>query len=261
MPFTISHAAAVIPLRGFAKFPLPLAALMFGSLSPDLAYFLPGELGRVETHSFAGLFWFCWPVSIGLWLLFVRVLELPTIALLPENWRTRFAPSDQQITLRALAFASAAVILGAATHVVWDSFTHRGTVAVNAIPALKAVAFHVDGWRIRWFFILQVLSSVVGLMVLAIWAWRQPPGRYPHPSTPSVTHATRMRALALLVAASLGLAITSYYFHSHMWLTARVFHFLIGGMTGLGLAWCAVAVLIRRSWKAASSHAEIAKVR
>ena len=97
MPFTISHAAAVLPLRGFAKFPLPLAALMIGSLSPDLAYFLPGELGRVETHSFAGLFWFCWPVSIGLWLLFVRVLEQPTIALLPENWRTRFAPSDESV--------------------------------------------------------------------------------------------------------------------------------------------------------------------
>jgi hypothetical protein len=224
---------------------------MIGSLSPDFAYFLPGELGRVETHSFPGLFWFCWPVSIGLWVLFVRVLELPTIALLPESWRTRFAPSNQNITLRALAFASAAVILGALTHLVWDSFTHRGTVVVNAIPALKAVAFHVEGWRIRWFFVLQVLSSVFGLVVLAIWAWRQPPGRYPRPSTPSVTDATRMRVVAVLVAASLGLAITSYCFHSDRWLTARVFHFLIGGMTGLALAWCAVAVLIRRSWKAA----------
>ena len=171
--------------------------------------------------------------------------------MLPENWRTRFAPSNQDITLRVLAFASAAVILGAVTHVVWDSFTHRGTVVVNAIPALKAVAFHVEGWRIRWFFVLQVLSSVFGLMVLAIWAWRQPPGRYPRPSTPSVTHATRVLAFAVLVAAPIGLAITSFYFHSDTYLSARVFHFLIGGMTGLALAWFAVAVLIRRSWKAA----------
>jgi hypothetical protein len=245
VPFTISHAAAVLPLRSVGKFRLPLAALMIGSMSPDFGYFLPGGFDRVETHSLAGLFLFSWPVSIGLWLLFVRVLEQPTIAVLPEHWRTRFPSSSKEITLRVLALASAAVILGAATHVVWDSFTHRGTVVVNAIPVLHAVAFHVEGWRIRWFLVLQVASSVIGIMVLAIWAWRLPPGRYPKPSAIPVSNATRRLALAVLVAASLALAITSQFAHSDSRFSAQVFHFLIGGMTGLALAWCAMALWFR----------------
>jgi hypothetical protein len=124
VPFTISHAAAALPLRRLGKFRLPLAAVMIGSMSPDYAYFLPGGFERMETHSIAGLFLFCWPVSLGLWVLFVRVLEPPTIALLPENWRTRFPSSNREMTLRVLALASVAVLLGALTHLVWDAFTH-----------------------------------------------------------------------------------------------------------------------------------------
>jgi hypothetical protein len=246
VPFTISHAAAAIPLRNLGKFRLPLSALMIGSMSPDFAYFLPGELDRVETHSLAGLFYFCWPVSIALWMLFVRVLEQPTIALLPENWRSRFPSSNTKIPLRLLATASVAVILGAITHVVWDSFTHRGTVVVNAIPPLHAVAFYLGGWRIRWFVVLQLASSVVGILLLAIWAWRLPPGQYPRPSLPSVSHGTRVRAAAVLITASLGLAITSALMHPDSWISIRVFHFLIGGMTGLILAWIGIAFWLRR---------------
>lgn len=218
---------------------------MIGSMSPDFAYFVPGDFTRVETHSAAGLFVFCWPVSLALWLLFVRVLELPTFALLPENWRTRFPSSNGAFTFQVLALASVAVILGALTHVVWDSFTHRGTVVVKAIPALHAVAFYVDGWRIRWFLVLQVASSAFGLLALAIWAWRLPPGQYPKPTLPLVPHATRMRAVAILLVATLGLAIASHLFHSDRRITAQVFHFLIGGMTGLALAWVGIALWIR----------------
>jgi Domain of unknown function (DUF4184) len=246
VPFTISHAAAVLPLRQFGRLRLPLVALMIGSMSPDYAYFLPGDLDRVETHSLAGLFYFCWPVSLALWLLFVRVLEQPTMALLPENWRSRFASSPTELSFRVIASASVAVILGAVTHVVWDSFTHRGTVVVNALPALKAVAFYLDGWRIRWFLVLQLASSVAGMLLLAIWAWRLPPGRYPRPSSPSVSHGTRVRAAAILVLCSLGFAMASLLMNPTSWLTARVFHFLIGGMSGLALAWLGIAFWLRR---------------
>jgi len=245
VPFTISHAAAVLPLRGFAGFRLPLAAMVIGSMSPDYAYFLPGGLERVETHSVAGLFYFCWPVSIALWLLFVRVLEQPTFALLPENWRTRFPPSSREITLRTLSFASGAILLGGVTHLVWDSFTHRGTAVVNALPFLHEVAFYFHGWRIRWFVVLQLASSIFGILALAIWAWRLPPGRYPRPSRPSVSNATRLRAAAVIVASSFGLAITSSLLHSDSWLRGTMFHFLIGGMTGLALAWVGIAFWIR----------------
>jgi hypothetical protein len=243
VPFTISHAAAVLPLQ---KTRLPLAALMIGSMSPDFAYFLPGASLRVETHSIPGVFWFCWPVSLALWLLFVRVLEQPTLALLPDRWHARFRPSDRQITLRTLALASAAVIVGAFTHLVWDSFTHRGTLAVETFPALHAVAFHYNGWRIRWFMVLQHLSTVIGLAILAIWAWRLPPVQTVTRSLPPVSHAMRVSAAAILIGASAGLAVAGYALNLDTWLGRRLFHFAVGGMTGWAIAWIAVSIFISR---------------
>jgi uncharacterized protein DUF4184 len=252
VPFTISHAAAALPLRRFGRFRLPLAAVMIGSMSPDYAYFLPGGLERVETHSIAGLFLFCWPVSLGLWLLFVRVLEPPTTALLPENWRTRFPASNREMTLRVLAVASVAVLLGALTHLVWDAFTHGRTFVTSVFPALKSVALEVAGYRIRWFFLLQLLSSVFGVVALAIWAWRQPPGQYPRTlPTAAVSNAMRLRAALAVISVSSTLAIAGYIANADQHLHERVFHFLIGGMTGLVLAWCAVAVVFRRHSSAA----------
>ena len=243
MPFTISHAAAVLPLQ---KTRLPLAALMIGSMSPDFAYFLPGEPLRELTHSIAGLFWFCWPVSLGIWFLFVRVLEQPTRALLPDHWHVRFAASDREISLKKFALASAAVVLGAATHILWDSFTHRGTAVVGALPALHEVAFYYHGWRIRWFVLLQHLSSLFGLLALLVWAWRLPPNQNTPRELPSTSHATRMRAVGILIASSLGLAIADYAINADTWFMRRLFHFAIGGMTGFVLAWFAIAFFVTR---------------
>jgi len=244
VPFTISHAAAVLPLQ---KTSLPLAALMIGSMSPDFAYFLPGDPLREHTHSIAGIFWFCWPVSVALWFLFVRVLEEPTRALLPDRWNARFAASDGEASLKALALASAAAVLGAATHILWDSFTHRGTAIVDALPGLRAVAFHYHGWRIRWFMVLQHLSSIAGLLALAFWAWKRKPIHDNSRTFPATSHAARIRAVAILVAASLGLAVTGYVINSDTWFLRRLFHFAIGGMTGFAAAWLAIAVAIQRS--------------
>jgi hypothetical protein len=245
VPFTISHAAAVLPLQ---KTRLPLAALMIGSMSPDFAHFLPGLRLREFTHSIPGVFSFCWPVSLGLWLVFVRVLEQPTLALLPDRWHARFPPSDRDISIKALALASAAVIVGAFTHVLWDSFTHRGTVTVQTFTALHAVAFHYHGWRIRWFVVLQHLSTVVGMAILLFWTWRRPAIHDVPRSLPPVSHANRVKAVAFLVGAASALAITRYALHSEAWLGRRLFHFAVGGMIGWVIAWLAVAMLI--NWRA-----------
>ena len=95
--------------------------------------------------------------------------------------------------------------------------------------------------------VLQHLSTVFGMLVLLIWAWRLPPGRYPRPSAPSVSHATRIRCAAILVAASSGLAIAGYVLNSDTWFARRLFHFAIGGMTGWAIAWLAIAIVI--NWR------------
>ena len=244
MPFTISHAAAALPLR---RTRLPLAALMVGSMAPDFAYFLPWNPDRLETHSFAGLFTFCWPAGLMVWLLFVHVLEEPTIALLPPNWRAGVTRSDCSWGLRNLALVSLAVILGAITHDVWDGFTHGGTPIVERFRVLHA-AVTVFGVRFRLFYLLQIVSSVGGLVALAWWAlkFRQP--RVTEPAmhdTHSVSNRARVMALLAMMVMSGVLAFAGYAANADMIFPRRMFHFAVGAMSGWALAWFAVAIAIR----------------
>jgi len=140
VPFTVSHAAAVLPLERLGKHRLPLTALMVGSMAPDFGYVFSYEISRPITHSISGLFIFALPVGLAVWLFYVAALEKATITLLSDRWHTRFAHTDA-ITPALIARAAIAIVLGAATHILWDAFTHRGTFVTNAIPvqAVEAV--------------------------------------------------------------------------------------------------------------------------
>ncbi len=247
MPFTISHAAAVLPLK---KTRLPLAALMIGSMSPDFAYFLPVGLARGSTHNLTGIVSFCLPAGLALWLLFVRVLERPTIELLPSPWRERVPRSDP-LSWRGLGLAGIAVILGAITHVIWDAFTHAHTFITDAFPAMRAEVFRIYGSRVRVYFILQVLSSVFGLLALAAWArnLRHRAPRATPASEPRSSLTDRARAIAAgaIVATSVVTALACYAAFASFPIESRFFEMLIGGLTGWLLGWCAVAVVINRS--------------
>ena len=221
---------------------------MIGSMSPDFSYFTAGAV-RSATHSLQGLFTFCWPVGLALWLVFVRVLERPTLALMPPAWAARIVPPHREWSLRTLVAASVAVILGAVTHILWDSFTHGGTHVTTAIPALQVVAFEIHHYgSFAWFWVLQQLSTIFGLVVLFIWAvkrLRSPPAQPPpHPDLPAIGNRVRVVALAIVVAVSLGFAILRYSTHPTFALEYRLFHLAIGGMTGFALSWLAVAVAV-----------------
>src|SRR5260370_376021 len=64
MPFTISHAAAVLPFsRLLARWQL-LSAVVIGAMVPDFGLFFPWRIQRFETHSVWGVFAFCLPVGL-----------------------------------------------------------------------------------------------------------------------------------------------------------------------------------------------------
>ena len=66
MPFTISHAAVVLPFsRLLARWRL-LSAVVIGAMVPDFGLFLPWHMPRFETHSAVGLFTFCVPVGMAI---------------------------------------------------------------------------------------------------------------------------------------------------------------------------------------------------
>ena len=71
--------------------------------------------------------------------------------------------------MSVLARVSIALVLGAATHIVWDSFTHASPV-VAAMPALRAVVLQINSSPVRVYDILQHLGTIVatGVGVLGI---------------------------------------------------------------------------------------------
>lgn len=244
MPFTISHAAAVLPL---SRAGLPLAALMIGSMSPDFAYFMPRGPGLLS-HSVPGLFMFCWPVGLSAWLVYVHLLETPTLALLPGAWRDSFPRSERAFTPRNLALASVAVILGAVTHIVWDGFTHAKTSIVELIPVLETTQVEFFGKQFPLYRFLQHFSTVVGLVALVAWAVMKKSrssAADPGPRVRAATHGERVLALLLLLVLPTLLGVGGYFEFPGLSFGRRLFHGAIGGMTGLALAWIAIAVFLQ----------------
>lgn len=149
MPFTLSHAAAVLPAirrTGRARGPLVGSALVLGSFAPDTFYFADTVVSGLRpygtfTHSLPGVLTVdaaLTAVLAACWLL----LREPLVALLPhhrqgrvhsfvrgEEWRGRRLPA------LALWFYLSAVI-GSLTHVVWDAFTHVDRFGTRTLPEL-----------------------------------------------------------------------------------------------------------------------------
>jgi hypothetical protein len=187
MPFTISHAAAVLPFsRPLARWRL-LSAAVIGSMAPDFGWFLPWHLARIETHSLDALATFCLPVGLATYWLFQWVVKTPILELLPAGayvrWRASAAPADVK-SLRQWLFAAVGILAGAVTHLVWDAFTHEGARGVRMIPALDDPV-DIAGHRFGGPHLLQDVSSILGLAaIFAVLVYSLRPRRR-EPSAPS----------------------------------------------------------------------------
>ncbi|WP_406098000.1 DUF4184 family protein [Streptomyces sp. NBC_01013] len=177
MPFTLSHAAAVLPgvrRDGTGRGPLLASALVAGSFAPDMTYYadtaIPGamEFGQV-THAWWGVFTvdvLITAATVAVWLL----LREPLVALLPTPWQGRVhawvrgpgrAPEQGPRGLRDGAWFVLSAVIGAATHVVWDAFTHHDRWGVRLVPVLGR---DTAGYPV--FQLVQYGSSALALAVL-----------------------------------------------------------------------------------------------
>jgi len=243
VPFTVSHAAAVLPLQKFGKHKLPLTALMIGSMAPDFGYFFSHEASRALTHSFMGLFVFALPAGLLVWLFYVAVLEKATITLLSDRWHTRFAHTDA-LTLPLVGRAAIAVLLGAVTHIVWDAFTHRGTFVTETFAVLRGPTPGFSWLPI--YHLLHGLSSVVGLVILMIWArnlHRVPAKSLIRPYR--ISEQARSGALWILLATSLLGGLVDWLPYAQRRYDAQFFGAAVGVMSGFFVAWCCIAIAMR----------------
>lgn len=133
--------------------------MIIGSMSPDFSYILELIGPSLEVHSLWGIFYFCVPVSVLIVWVYSRFLRTAWEEIFPWLFLR------EKVGLGSIAISAA---IGAATHIIWDGFTHRTGWFVQRIELLGEIAFRVGGQDLPWYKLLQYASSLVGaLLVLA----------------------------------------------------------------------------------------------
>lgn len=175
MPFTLAHPAAVLPIQRLLPGRTVASALVIGSLIPDLPNLLPRLATRSDSHSLGGVLWFCLPLGLAAYVLFHLALARPLADLLPPTLAARVAPFLQdraRFHAAPLGCAAVSILLGALSHVLWDSFTHPGAPFVQAMPSLLQPWFSIGGEVVAGHRVLQFASTFLGLAVVVGWCWR-----------------------------------------------------------------------------------------
>lgn len=169
MPFTFSHPAIVLPLRYLPQKWFSLTGLIIGSLTPDFEYFIRMKVKSNYSHTLYGIFWFDLPLAILLGFIFHNIVRNELFNNLPQiiksrvfvfskfNWNSYF--KNNKITVIS------SIIIGIASHLFWDSFTHDHGYFVIHISELRH-SVSLFNKEIPVLKLAQHLSSFIGAIII-----------------------------------------------------------------------------------------------
>jgi hypothetical protein len=186
MPFTVAHIAAVLPgFRSLTRARIFTAAVI-GSMVPDFGLLLPLTPTRLQTHSATALITFSLPVGLLAYWLTIYLLKPAIVEILPDAAYLRVRASDASAPPAGpwrWLLTAGAILLGAATHIIWDGFTHENARGVRMFPVLDEGGPEIDGHPLQLYHWLQYGSSVVGLalviMATVMWLRHAPSSAMP----------------------------------------------------------------------------------
>ena len=177
MPFTFSHPAIVLPLNYLSRRWVSLTGLVIGSMTPDFEYFIRMDNKRLYTHSWTGVVCYDLPLGILLAFLFHNVVRNPLIHHLPAPLQQRLDPYTafpwNRWFRKKWAIVMGSLLIGSISHLLWDAFTHEHGFVVRSVPALKH-RVHVFGFMINNFWLLQAVSSVLGMAAIVYALYQLP---------------------------------------------------------------------------------------
>jgi hypothetical protein len=139
-------------------------------MAPDFGYYVGQFDFAREAHSPLGVLVLCLPAGL-LVVVLLRWLRGPIIELLPQPHRAALMSLPPAHLLPGLAEwlpLCLAVVVGAATHAAWDSFTHATGLAVRQLPFLQLLLFQIGDRKFHLFNSLQHASTVLGALCLAV---------------------------------------------------------------------------------------------
>ena len=213
MPFTVSHAAAVLPLTYLPKRWFSLTGLFIGSMAPDFEYFLTMNTSSHYSHTIAGIFWFDLPVGILLAFIFHNVVRNSLFDNLPLFFKSRFwafRQFDWNKHFKQYWLAvSISIVIGAAIHLFWDDITdHHGLLERNI--ELLAGRIAISGINIPVIVLFEHLNTLLGglLIMYAI---------YKLPADNTVKETTDVRYWIMLFIVTLLIVGVRFSDGLHLW--------------------------------------------
>ena len=164
MPFTLSHAVLAPPISRLSGNRLPIAAMAIGCMVPDLHRLFTSSNSNI-THLWSSL------IHPDLWI-GLAFCSIWYLVYRPVTYRFIGIQHDLNIysILSALRFILAmclALIIGTATHLIWDGLTHVD-FRTFAFHEILAQQFQLFGQSYPLHRILQIGTSVI---VLPFMLW------------------------------------------------------------------------------------------
>ncbi len=213
MPFTVSHPALILPfVRWFSAYGAT-PALVIGTMVPDAAYFIPSPWTERSSHSVQGLVTFCLPVGALAIMLYGLVLRQPLVFLLPSPLRHRLTMGhavQQTVTGASVAVQALALLLGAVTHILWDSLATPGGVVLQTVPWARSNLATIGGYQLFVYRLVQHCGTIGGVVAIA-WVIRRWCAEHPTIGVPmSSPTEGHLRLLVWLVILGVAALVGSY---------------------------------------------------
>lgn len=227
MPFTLAHPIATVPIWWGSKQKLHLASLAIGSMIPDADYFLLLYPIKTIGHTFPGIFIQGIPYSIVLLLAIRYVLLRPFLALIPLQLARKFPPPKKYFPLQIFELVNIvlSIAIGAATHLIWDAFTHSGDSVVHS-ELLKSKLGSLPIYTL-----LQYGGGIFGLVALSLWLANWLHRAELHHRVETLAPGWRVIAIIGIVYCAFGVAWVAVQDNREPFVNFSV-RSLIGGMSG-----------------------------
>lgn len=229
MPFTFSHPAIVLPLAYLPRQWVSLTGLVAGSLAPDFEYFIRMRLESNFSHTIKGMFLFDLPLALLIAFVYHTIVRNKLIENLPAVLKSRVSTFNSfdwnEFFKKKWPIAVISMLIGAASHIFWDDFTHHDGYFVKRLPIL-ASQLYVWGMEVQVFRVLQYTSTLLGAIIIAFAVFNLPEEKNVT-QTISVKYWSILILIAFVVVAIRllsGLSISQY---SHVIATV-ISAFLIG---------------------------------
>jgi hypothetical protein len=143
-----------------------------GCFVPDFPYLISLTPRMFYGHTFPGMFLLDLPLALlALWL-FHAFIKQPMLMFLPRGFRRRLRTSVNTFSFwpaERFSLIVLSVLIGIATHLLWDAFTHRASWIYENWIFLRTPVLLPHIGEMEMYKVLEYLSSIFGIVVVGLW--------------------------------------------------------------------------------------------